>query len=419
MASFHKSPMHHTSMMKKVFHAFTTSTILLSTLLQESSALRLKTSGLPGEATTPEDETQKSEDVISTRVEHVVITERGQEAWDNPRGEVKKIGQNFYWILKKEKLGEGAFGKVYKAVRVVKKEDSTTKSDDVNSNIPDDRHKEFEPVGDVVVVKVLDWSADVEREIEIHGKLDHPNVVRLHDHEIDVENGAGTATKKAYLAMEFAGEKELYDFATDQKNPLSHHEIRDIMRQIFGAVAYLHEQQGLAHRDIKLENIMVTEITREQEGTGNTFFQKLGLICTPFLTQTKSKRKLAVKLIDFGTAKGAQHGLKTPIGTPHYAPPEVLKTADDDTEYTKQCDLWSCGVVSFILLTGRMPFDAPSKPELYRKIQAANFRFRAPRPGREEVPDAAKKLIQALLQVNPKNRPSASEVLQHEFLTGN
>lgn len=359
-----------------------------------------------------ESETDEKSDAV-TVADINALTVRGQEVWDKPDGEMRQIGDNFYWVLNKL-IGSGSFGKVYKAVRAVKKKDAETPVDgaaDPNDNIIAKRNREFDPSGDRVVVKeITQVDAKVQREIEIMVPLNHPNVVKIHDHWIDNVRG------KAYLVMEWAGEKELFTVVADE-GPMLLDEIRDVMKQIFSGLEYLHKE-GVAHRDIKLENIMVTEIQIPEQGAQHSTTQSAtsdsSAPGTTLLPDKTSKRKLFVKLIDFGLAKRVEHGeLKTAVGSPHYVAPEILTTDPSSSSYTSKCDLWSVGVVLFILLTQNYPFNASCNAELFRLIKNGSYSFQA----FPSVPDAAKNLIRALLQVDPEHRPTASEALEHAFFT--
>lgn len=425
MASLQKSAMRHTSMTKKLFHALTTSTVLLwstscslSTLVQQTSAKMLVLK-------TPDEEQHRGDEKsgnVAKSVEHFVpVTERGQEVWDSRDGKLEKIGENFYWVLKTP-FGQGSYGKnkVYKAVRAVNK-------------TPGNKD-EFQPAGDIVVVKVMPYDEDVQTEIDILEKLDHPNIVKIFDHQIeytDEKNDTAESEKKACLVMEMAGDQELFDLVVDEDGRprylFSMDEIRDILLQIFRAVAYLHAQ-GIAHRDIKLENVMVSGKIAEVGAQGKGIVQPSTQDSSS--SSSGTRRKLSVKLIDFGISTrvgdGALNSSNDNTGTLEYAAPENLKKTADEMKFSlcpRLSDMWSCGVLAFTMFAGRMPFyptsDDENEPELARKIQKGVFSFPTSRkPGRAEIPDEAKNLIQALLQVDPQNRPTASDALHHEFFTG-
>lgn len=145
------------------------------------------------------------------------------------------------------------------------------------------------------------------------------------------------------------------------------------MRQIVQGLSYLHSQ-GIAHRDLKLENVLIDPAT--------------GL----------------VKIIDFGFSVQVQDDhTKIPFtcGTPHYMSPELALRRD---YLPLQADLWALGVLFYALLTARMPFFSSQEGELYRKIISGKFAFPLTLP---HLSANAKRMIASLLQVNPGKRPSA------------
>lgn len=431
--------------MKKVLHVLW-SWCALNTLLvvQETFALRLKTSG--GAGSDDRHETEGGGDVSTIGIntvlneqEHLLVTERGQEVWNNPDGIMYTLRENSYWVLR-QKIGEGSFGKVYKAVRVAKKERTYDMPDDVASSPPRTtacdtilkRFSEFEPRGDVIVFKVVKFGrregepddtkekrrrVEIQREIEILEALNnHPNVVKIHDHQID------DAKKKAYLVMDSAGKRNLWELIAEsiaeKRIPFSVDEIRDIMGQIFRGLEYLH-QQGIAHRDIKLENVMVTEVPDEHQGVLE------GSTEGTMRKRSAHKPRRVIKLIDFGLSKKKEESLLTTCGTLEYAPPEILRNKRG-VPYTEKCDIWSAGVLMFTLLYHTLPFHTDindSKADVIRKIKDGSFTFppRCRAGGSSENehvdPEAAKQLIRDLLTRDPEHRPSATKVLQHEFFT--
>eukprot|EP00128_Syssomonas_multiformis_P016254 Colp12_sorted_trinity150504_noHs@10739 len=149
------------------------------------------------------------------------------------------------------------------------------------------------------------------------------------------------------------------------------------------AVGYLHSHD-IVHRDLKPENIL-------------------------FATQDQSSD---VMVADFGLSKlvNDEHVLHTACGTPNYVAPEVLRQQG----YGKPIDMWSIGVISYILLCGYPPFYDENDAVLFQKIMKGRFEFNA--PYWNSISDSAKDLISKLLVVNPDERLTADQVLQHPWL---
>ncbi|KAF2830021.1 Pkinase-domain-containing protein [Ophiobolus disseminans] len=213
----------------------------------------------------------------------------------------------------------------------------------------------------------------LEREICIMKLLDHPNIVRLYD---IWEN-----RNELYLIMEFVEGGELFSYI-HEKGGIVEINVVHIFRQIIAALIYCH-RINIHHRDLKPENILLDRDT------------------------------MTVKLVDFGMAALQPTGKKltTPCGSPHYAAPEVIKTTSYDGA---KADVWSCGVILFVLLTGTPPFNYSGEDRdlkhLFRDIQAAKY----------VMPDSltpeAQDLIGKILVVDPKRRIGLDDIWNHPFL---
>ncbi|KAL4853796.1 Calcium/calmodulin-dependent protein kinase type 1 [Chlorella vulgaris] len=170
---------------------------------------------------------------------------------------------------------------------------------------------------------------------------------------------------------------------------------RTIFRQLIQAIQYLHSR-GVVHRDIKLKNLLLFE-----PGDLNH-----------------------VKLADFGLSakarQGQPHHMQTVCGTPGFVAPEVLRGLLHPHDfppkrYGPACDLWSAGVVLFLLLSGVPPFSDPSEPRLMRAIAGGKYSFDD--PAWEEVSKEAKELVSQLLVVDPSKRMTCEQVLAHPWMT--
>ena len=210
------------------------------------------------------------------------------------------------------------------------------------------------------------------QEISIMKQLDHPNVIKLFETFEDHRN--------IYLVMELCTGGELFDRIIELGH-LTEHQAAIIMQQILRAIYYMH-QNKVMHRDLKPENFL-------------------------FLTK-ESIEKSPLKIIDFGLSCRFQPGqmMSTKAGTPYYVAPQVLAG-----KYDEGCDVWSCGVIMFILLCGYPPFYGDTDAEVLRKVREGVFSFN-PSDWRN-VSDDAKDLIRKMLQFNPKDRFSAEQSLNH------
>lgn len=249
------------------------------------------------------------------RRESIATLESGSTSQFHPQN----IGP---WRLGKT-LGRGATGRVLlatnqntgqkAAVKVVSK--SELQDDELNRKSGDEGGL---PYG-------------IEREIIIMKLLNHPNVLRLYD--------VWETSKALYLVLEYVEGGELFDLLVE-RGPLQEIEAIKYFRQIILGTAYCHAL-GICHRDLKPENLLLDSA-------------------------------LNVKLADFGMAALESNGklLETSCGSPHYAAPEIVSGLK---YHGAASDVWSCGVILFALLTGRLPFDDENIRNLLLKVQAGNY----------------------------------------------
>lgn len=156
------------------------------------------------------------------------------------------------------------------------------------------------------------------------------------------------------------------------------------MQQILGAMRYLHALEYV-HRDIKPEN---------------------------FLLQDR-RPNAPIKVIDFGLAKKFKPGdakMKTKAGTPYYVSPQVLVGS-----YTEKCDIWSCGVIMYILLCGYPPFYGDTDEDILRRVKSGKFDF--PAEDWDGISKEAKAIIEIMLTREEDGRPSAEQLLANTWLT--
>lgn len=215
----------------------------------------------------------------------------------------------------------------------------------------------------------------LRREVQIMKKVNHPNVLKLYEVFEDDE--------EFFLVMELVTGKELFDKIVE-RGQYSEADASHIVRQIVSAVDYLHSQ-GIAHRDLKPENLLSAEVDGEE----------------------------IIKIADFGFSKNfGEEKLMTSCGSPGYVAPEVLTCES----YDKSVDLWSVGVIIYILLCGYPPFYADNAPALFKMIMDVKYDFDD--PSWDEVSDSAKNLIRNLLVKDPKKRFTAAQCLDDPWVKG-
>ncbi len=213
-------------------------------------------------------------------------------------------------------------------------------------------------------------------EIELLKKMDHPNILKILDF---------FSLKMEYnIITEFCQEGELLN-EIKSKAPFTEELTAYYMREILLAVHYCHNMK-IVHRDLKPENILIVKRMK------NGFHP--------------------IKIIDFGTAKvftkaKREHLL---IGSAYYIAPEVL-----NKNYNEKCDLWSCGVIMYIMLTGKPPFNGKNEKEIFDKIHKGKFDMESYPWG--IISENAKDLIKKLLLIDTKKRLSAEEALKHNWFT--
>lgn len=216
---------------------------------------------------------------------------------------------------------------------------------------------------------------DIFKEIDLLCGMNHPNVIFLKEY---FEEG-----NKVYLITELLTGGELLEAVLKRGN-YTEDEARLCFVQVLRGIEYLHSK-NVVHRDLKLENLLLAQ----QDDIS------------------------LVKIADFGLAKHAVNGMQTICGTPQYVAPEVI-VGQKGHVYGPGVDMWSAGVVLYILLGGYPPFWSESEPQLFDMIRKGKYSFND--PVWSKVSDSAKDCIAKLLVVDPTKRLSASEALEHEFI---
>ena len=248
-----------------------------------------------------------------------------------------------------DKIGEGTFGIVRKATHIL--------------------------TGESVAIKILDKTklktptdkTRLEREISILQRLHHPNIINLY--QVIYTNYT------IYLIQEYACGKELLSHIIS-KRKLNESEACKYFQQIISGIEYMH-RMCVAHRDIKPENVLIT-FTKE------------------------------IKIVDFGLSNTYKKGtfLSTACGSPCYAAPEML----EGKKYRGvSVDIWSCGTVLYMMLTGKLPFEDDDNVQLYKKIITGQYTLP------EFLSRNAKDLIRKMLQTNPRKRITLNDIKGHSW----
>lgn len=231
--------------------------------------------------------------------------------------------------------------------------------------------------GDNVAIKVIDKEKvlkvglidQTKREISVMGLVKHDNVMQLYE---------VMATKtKIYYVMEYAKGGELFHKLANGK--LKEDVARKYFQQLICAVSFCHSR-GVYHRDLKPENLLLDE-------DGNLKVSDFGLSA-----MKESRRKDGL--------------LHTTCGTPAYVAPEVISRKGYDGA---KADVWSCGVILYVLLAGYLPFDCSNLMEMYKKIAKADYKFP------NWFPNDVKRLLSKILDPNPQTRISMSRIMQSSW----
>ena len=263
------------------------------------------------------------------------------------------------------KLGKGSFGSVYKVEHKITKEIRAMKI--IKRNILSNNEKKI--------------NNKFVKEIQVLKELEHPNIVKIFEYYID--------DHYHYIVTELLTGGELYDTIV-KCHRFNEKKAAYILRQIISALNYLHSH-SIVHRDIKPENILVVKSDKKSK-------------------IKYDKDEINIKLIDFGASNFFKSNeiLTLKVGSPYYIAPEVLNMC-----YNEKCDIWSAGVVLYVMITGNLPFVGLTHPQLFENIKSGKYKT----SGKEyaAISQKAKDLIKQMLELNPLKRISASECLKSPF----
>jgi len=258
-------------------------------------------------------------------------------------------------------LGEGTLATVYKVKNIYTESECAMKV--IKRSMSND----------------LDKEKELYNEINILRTMDHPNILKILEF---------FSTNNNYcIITELCPGGELFQQIVDA-GPFNETYSAYVMYQLLSAVNYCHKMK-IIHRDIKPENILI--VGKNQEGLPR------------------------IKLCDFSLSKlcslrGSMIQKKI-VGAAYYIAPEVLRK-----KYNEKCDLWSCGVIMYILLSGRPPFDGENDKEIIANVTSGEFDLN--NPPFNTISKNAKDLIKKLLNVNVEKRITAEEALNHLWFKG-
>lgn len=278
-----------------------------------------------------------------------------------------KIGESF---IKVRKLGSGAYGEVLlcrekngnaeKAIKVIKKSHIEKISQNTSNK---EKLTELEEK----------LNEEIYNEISLLKSLDHPNIIKLYDVFED--------KKYFYLVTEFYKGGELFEQIIN-RHKFDECDAANIMKQILSGICYLHKY-NIVHRDIKPENILL-----------------------------ESKNSLLnIKIVDFGLSAffSKDYKLRDRLGTAYYIAPEVLKK-----KYNEKCDVWSCGVILYILLCGYPPFGGQNDQDIIKKVEKGKYYFDF--NDWKNISDEAKELIKLMLTYDYNKRITAKDALNSAWI---
>jgi len=231
----------------------------------------------------------------------------------------------------------------------------------------------------------------LKREISILRTVTHPHIIEIKDVYEDSHH--------VFIVTELCTGGELFERIIEKTNSAeghySEHDAASLVHQVLDAIAYCHDMQ-ISHRDLKPENFL-------------------------FATPAKTS---ALKIIDFGLARIEETDkadssspnsvcdtMHTRVGTPYYIAPEVLARS-----YTKACDLWSIGVITYILLCGYPPFNGDSDVAIFERVKRGLTSRSFPKEDWDDISAEAKAFIQNLLSLDPMARMTAREALEHPWI---
>lgn len=260
-----------------------------------------------------------------------------------------------YIVDENDKLGVGRFGAVTSG-----KDRESQKSVAIKS----------------IPIKRMEDVDTISQEIEVMSLLSHTAIINLYDTFQDAFNNV-------FLVMELCVGGTLLQ-RVQEAGHFTEVNTAKVLFQLFAALQHLHENR-ICHRDIKPDNVLFWDWHPVEQGF--------------------------VKLIDFGGAAFFRHGeyLTSKVGSPTYVAPEVLQG-----KYNETCDLWSTGIVTYVMLSGTPPFTGETDDVILKQAQLGNISMTTPQWS--AISEDAKDLVRELCQMRGADRISAEDAFDHQFL---
>lgn len=267
-----------------------------------------------------------------------------------------------------EFIGKGAFGTVRKVTHILTNQVRAMKTISRTINFAKDE-------------------SSFMKEVEILKNLDHPNIIKIYDFYYDNNN--------YYIINEFIKGGELFEII-NSIGVFTEAFAALIMKQILKAVNYFHSK-GIVHRDLKPENILFEKNNYMDDNN-----------------KSKLSNDFTIKIIDFGASSILKNNniLTEKTGTPYYIAPEVL-----NKKYDKRCDIWSCGVIMFILLNGEPPFAGSDENEIISNVKKGYINWDC--LSNKKLSKESIDLLKSMLNTNYQMRPSAELILMDPWFIKN
>ena len=255
------------------------------------------------------------------------------------------------YTFSSKKIGKGAFSVIYKGTHRY--------------------NKKVYAIKEISYENLNKIKNTIKREFTVMKKLNHPNIIKLHEVFFDSEN------KNVYLVLDYYEKGDLFNFLKGK--PLKEKYTKKYMRQLASGLKYLHEN-NIIHRDLKLKNILVTNSND-------------------------------IVISDFGFARDGDSNtmFDTLCGSPMYMAPEIM----NHKFYDNKSDLWSVGVIMYELLFGTTPYHAKNLIELMKKIKKRNVII--PKEYENLITDECRELLLSLLNRNPKTRITWDNFFNHKW----
>lgn len=210
-------------------------------------------------------------------------------------------------------------------------------------------------------------------EVAVLGGVDHPSIIKL--------KGFFEEPLEYFIVTELMSGGELFDRIVAREF-YSEHDAQTVVLTLGNCLKYLHDK-GIVHRDLKPENILLKDKTDDA----------------------------AIKIADFGFARYVKEGCRTACGTPGYVAPEII----NGKVYGKSVDIWSLGIIIYILLCGYPPFYHKNQAQLFKLIREGRYEFDS--PYWDPISDSAKSLIRGCLTVDVSKRLTIDGVLSHPWVS--